>query len=110
MARHSPARQNIEGEPFTENENLPYDDESDVPLEVLINHVQSGGTAAVPDGFAVDDEGNLARNGTVEDTELDVVADDLPLAVRRLKRDTKVPVPHGGEHVGAVDDRVRLTV
>ncbi|KAJ7315446.1 hypothetical protein DFH08DRAFT_820696 [Mycena albidolilacea] len=44
----------------------------------------------------IDDEGNLARNGTVEDTEL---ADDLPLAVRRPKRDTKVPVPHGGEHM-----------
>ncbi|KAJ7870949.1 hypothetical protein B0H14DRAFT_2571001 [Mycena olivaceomarginata] len=67
----------------------------------LINHVQSGGTATVPDGFAVNDEGNLARNGTIQDTKLDVVADDLPLAVRRPKRDTKVnvPVPHGGEHM-----------
>jgi hypothetical protein len=62
MVRRSPTRQNIKGEPFTEDKNLPYDDESDVPLELLINHVQLGGTAAVPDGFAVDDEGNLARN------------------------------------------------
>jgi hypothetical protein len=36
----------------------------------LINHIQSGGTAAVPDGFAVDDEGNLAHNGTIQDTKL----------------------------------------
>ncbi|KAJ7787622.1 hypothetical protein B0H14DRAFT_3505232 [Mycena olivaceomarginata] len=47
----------------------------------------------------VDNEGNLVRNGTVEDTELDVVVDDLPLAVRRPKRDMKVPVPHDGEHM-----------
>ncbi|KAJ6606771.1 hypothetical protein B0H10DRAFT_1956858 [Mycena sp. CBHHK59/15] len=69
---------------FAENEeDLTYNDESDVPIEVLINHVTSGGVAPLPDGFVVGEDGDLARNEASEDPELDVVADDLPLAVRR---------------------------
>ncbi|KAJ6591916.1 hypothetical protein B0H10DRAFT_2233171 [Mycena sp. CBHHK59/15] len=85
---------------FAENEeDLTYNDESDVPIEVLINHVTSGGVAPLPDGFVVGEDGDLARNGAAEDLELDVVADDLPLAVRRPKRATKAPTQYGGDEM-----------
>ncbi|KAJ6583257.1 hypothetical protein B0H10DRAFT_2235008 [Mycena sp. CBHHK59/15] len=80
-------------------EDLTYNDESDVPIEVLINHVTSGGVAPLPDGFVVGEDGDLARNGAAEDLELDVVADDLPLAVRRPKRATKAPTQYGGDEM-----------
>jgi hypothetical protein len=36
-------------------------------------------------------DGDLIRNGVVEDAELDVVVEDLPLAQCRLKRIAKAP-------------------
>ncbi|KAJ6606756.1 hypothetical protein B0H10DRAFT_1956845 [Mycena sp. CBHHK59/15] len=95
------AREEIVNEDlFAENEeDLTYNDESDVPIEVLINHVTSGGVAPLPDGFVVGEDGDLARNEASEDPELDVVADDLPLAVRRAKRATKAPTQYGGDEM-----------
>ncbi|KAJ6615663.1 hypothetical protein B0H10DRAFT_2255135 [Mycena sp. CBHHK59/15] len=95
------AREEIVNEDlFAENEeDLTYNDESDVPIEVLINHVTSGGVAPLPDGFVVGEDGDLARNGAAEDPELDVVADDLLLAVRRPKRATKAPTQYGGDEM-----------
>ncbi|KAJ7277021.1 hypothetical protein C8J57DRAFT_1223721 [Mycena rebaudengoi] len=79
-------------EPFANNEeDLTYNDESDIPVEVVINHVKSRGAGALPNGFAVTADGDLVRNGAAEDSELDVVIEDLPLAVRRPK-----PMLHGG--------------
>ncbi|KAF8185627.1 hypothetical protein K438DRAFT_1765849 [Mycena galopus ATCC 62051] len=83
-ARVMPGNTEVEELPFPSDHQMPYDDESDVPLEL-------------PDGFAVDEAGNLARDGVVEDTELDIVANDLPLAARRRKRSTKAPNPYGGK-------------
>ncbi|KAJ6605749.1 hypothetical protein B0H10DRAFT_1957087 [Mycena sp. CBHHK59/15] len=95
------AREEIVNEDlFAENEeDLTYNDESDVLIEVLINHVTSGGVAPLPDGFVVGEDGDLARNGAAEDPEVDVVADDLPLAVRRPKRATKAPTQYGGDEM-----------
>ncbi|KAF8156201.1 hypothetical protein K438DRAFT_1777621 [Mycena galopus ATCC 62051] len=96
-ARVMPGNTEVEELPFPSDDQMPYDDESDVPLEVLINHVEAGNSPKLPDGFAVDEAGNLARDGMVEDTELDIVANDLPLAVRCWKRSTKALNPYGGK-------------
>ncbi|KAJ6523242.1 hypothetical protein DFH09DRAFT_1330120 [Mycena vulgaris] len=82
---------------FSKDEENLYNDESDVPVEVVINHVTSRGAAALPAGFATTDDGSIARIGAAEDTELDVNVDDLPLAVRRPKRSEKKVARFGGE-------------
>ncbi|KAF8185250.1 hypothetical protein K438DRAFT_1765899 [Mycena galopus ATCC 62051] len=95
--RVMPGDTEIEELLFPQDNEVLHDDESDIPLEVLINHVETGNSSKLPDGFVVDEAGNLARDGVVEDTELNVVADALPLAVRRGKRSTKAPNPFGGK-------------
>ncbi|KAJ7835472.1 hypothetical protein B0H13DRAFT_1913553 [Mycena leptocephala] len=84
---------------FPEDDEDPYNDESDVPLDVVINHVISGGVAPLPKGFLLGADGNLARNRVVENAELDVVVEDLPLAQRRPKSTAKAPKFnfHGGD-------------
>ncbi|KAJ7884459.1 hypothetical protein B0H13DRAFT_1889956 [Mycena leptocephala] len=42
-----------------------------------------------PAGFALTDDGSLIRHGAAEDSEVNVVIDDLPLAVRRPRRGEK---------------------
>ncbi|KAK6974778.1 hypothetical protein R3P38DRAFT_2811639 [Favolaschia claudopus] len=78
------------------DEDHDYCDESDVPVEVLIDHVISAGVAPLPAGFAATEDGSLARSGSAEDTELDVNADDLPVATRRAKRSGKKNTLYAG--------------
>ncbi|KAJ6561032.1 hypothetical protein B0H10DRAFT_2240114 [Mycena sp. CBHHK59/15] len=85
---------------FAENEeDLTYNDESGIPIAVLVKHVVSGGLAALPEGFMVAEDGNLARNGAAEDSELNVNAEDLLLTVRRPKRSAKAPRQYGGHEM-----------
>ncbi|KAF8144611.1 hypothetical protein K438DRAFT_1782680 [Mycena galopus ATCC 62051] len=98
-ARVMPGDTEVEELPFPLDDQMPYNDESDVPLKVLINHVKAGNSSKLPDRFAVDEAGNLARYGVAEDTELDIVANDLPLAVRHRKRSTKAPNPYVTKHL-----------
>ncbi|KAJ7830292.1 hypothetical protein B0H14DRAFT_3464892 [Mycena olivaceomarginata] len=74
-----PTEDVIEERVFEEEEEDCYNDESDVPVDVMISHV-------IP---RVTEDGSLIRNGAAEDPEIDVAADDLPLSVRRGKRSGK---------------------
>ncbi|KAJ7868960.1 hypothetical protein B0H14DRAFT_2572116 [Mycena olivaceomarginata] len=73
----------INEDPFPEDDEDPYNDESNVLLDLVLNHV-------VPGGFVLGADGDLARNGVVE---------NLPLAQHRLKRTAKAPKfnLHGGD-------------
>jgi hypothetical protein len=79
------------------DEELTYNDESDVPVEVVIGHVTSRGLDKLPAGFTVTEDGDLARNGGAEDAEVDVLVDTLPLSLRRGKRTTKSTSRFGGD-------------
>jgi hypothetical protein len=61
------------------------------------------------EGFIVAENGNLARNGAVEDSEFDVTADDLPLAVRRPKRSAKAPRQYEGDEMWDTDSKSSTT-
>ncbi|KAJ6613210.1 hypothetical protein B0H10DRAFT_2274991 [Mycena sp. CBHHK59/15] len=74
-----------------DEEDLTYNDESDVPVQVVITHIVSHSAADLPDGFKLDSDKNLVRIGAVEDVDLDVIVDDLPLALSRSKRTIKKP-------------------
>ncbi|KAJ7258009.1 hypothetical protein C8J57DRAFT_1646529 [Mycena rebaudengoi] len=78
-----------------DEELIAYDDESDVPVEVLVKRVISRGIAAL-DGFVVMEDGDLAWNGVAEDAELDVVVVDLPLG-RRQRQKKKLKLPGGDD-------------
>ncbi|KAF7349854.1 ATP-binding cassette sub-family A member 6 [Mycena venus] len=98
IGQKQPTETVVEEELFADDEEVKgYCDESDIPVDVLITHVTTGGVAALPDGFQIDDEGNLCRNSAAEDPELVVEASDLPVAVRRPKRAAKAPRPYGGD-------------
>ncbi|KAJ7843901.1 hypothetical protein B0H14DRAFT_3868461 [Mycena olivaceomarginata] len=84
-------------EPAFPSDDLSYEDESDVPVEVVRNHVVAAGTAALPAGFVCNSSGDLERSSAAEDTELDVNPAYLPLATRRAKRNAKAPSRYGGE-------------
>jgi hypothetical protein len=74
-----------------------YDDESDVPVDLLISHVMSRGVAPLPAGFGVTEDGSLVRNGVAEDPEIDVSIEDLPLSIRRGKRTGKKNTLYSGD-------------
>ncbi|KAJ7826072.1 hypothetical protein B0H14DRAFT_2596093 [Mycena olivaceomarginata] len=82
---------------FEEEEEDCYNDESDVPVDVMISHAILRGVAALPAGFAVTEDGSLVLNGAAEDPEIDVAADDLPLSVRRGKRSGKKNTLYSGD-------------
>ncbi|KAJ7882811.1 hypothetical protein B0H14DRAFT_2565202 [Mycena olivaceomarginata] len=89
------AEENVD--PAFPSNDLSYEDESDVPVEVVRNHVVAAGTAALPPGFLCNSSGDLERSSAAEDTELDVNPANLPLAIRRAKRNAKAPSCYGGE-------------
>ncbi|KAJ7845953.1 hypothetical protein B0H14DRAFT_2584415 [Mycena olivaceomarginata] len=62
---------------------------------VAIDHILSRGLGDLPAGFAITTDGDLVRFGSAEDLELDVVAGDLPLSLRRPKRAT---TRYGGDN------------
>ncbi|KAF8177952.1 hypothetical protein K438DRAFT_1769795 [Mycena galopus ATCC 62051] len=74
-----------------------YDDESDVPVEGVINHVISHGAGQLPRGFAVTDTGALVCNGTAEDPKLEVDVGDPPLSIRRGKHSGKKNTLYQGD-------------
>jgi hypothetical protein len=81
------------GDLFSANdEAFDYNDESDVTVNVVVDHVMSGGVGA-PAGFALTDDGSLIRNGAAEDSEVNVI-DDLPLAVRPRRGEKKNTLYH----------------
>lgn len=83
---------------FTQDDELlDYNDENDVPMDVVIHHVMSGGFAQLPAGFTVVEDESIVRNGVAEDAELDVVVDDRPLAARRAKRAEKKSTRYGAD-------------
>jgi hypothetical protein len=87
-----PTEDVIEERVFEEEEEDCYNDESDVPVNVI-----SRGVAALPAGFAVTEDGSLVRNGAAEDPEIDIAADDLPLSVRRGKCSGKKNTLYSGD-------------
>ncbi|KAF7371625.1 DDE superfamily endonuclease [Mycena venus] len=94
----TPAEDVVQKNLFSKNEeSYDYNDESDVPVDIVIGYVMLRGLDALPTGFAVAEDGGIVRNGTAEDTEVDVAADDLPLAVRRPKRVLQANTSYSGK-------------
>ncbi|KAJ7197961.1 hypothetical protein GGX14DRAFT_402280 [Mycena pura] len=56
-----------------------FNDESDIPVDMVINHVMAR-VPNFPAGFALAEDGSIVRNGVAEDAELDIVVDDFPLS------------------------------
>ncbi|GLB45665.1 hypothetical protein LshimejAT787_2500570 [Lyophyllum shimeji] len=78
----------------------PFEDSSDVPLDVVCDFVTTEGTV-VADGFATNADGNIVRSGSGEDPEAedeDVSAAVAPVPVElgRGNRVRKVPKLFGG--------------
>ena len=90
-----------EGDELEFSEDCDHDDESDIPIDVVVNHVLSEGSTPIA-GFVVDDEGGLTRTGSAEDSdveengELDNKVDvEVPVVIQlgrghRIKRSPKV--------------------
>ncbi|KAJ7702622.1 hypothetical protein B0H16DRAFT_1748176 [Mycena metata] len=78
-----------------EEEN--FNDESDVPVDVVIDHVINRGLSNLPPGFSVAEDGSVVRNGAAEDDELNIEVDDLPLSLRRPKRVDKKNTRYGDD-------------
>jgi hypothetical protein len=55
---------------FSEDGDIQTDNGSDIPVDVIIAHIMSGGSAA--EGFKVNDEGSIMRTGVAEETNIDI--------------------------------------
>ena len=66
---------------FFENEEV--DDDSDIPMDMILSHVMEEGLGP---GFEVNDEGRIERTGVAEDVETEIAAVAAPLILGRGKR------------------------
>jgi hypothetical protein len=55
---------------FPEDSDIQTNDGSDIPVDVIITHIMSGGSAA--EGFKVNDEGSIMQIGVAEETDLHI--------------------------------------
>jgi hypothetical protein len=55
---------------FPEDGDIQTDDGSDIPVDIIITHIMSGGSPA--EGFKVNDEGSIMRTGIAEETNIDI--------------------------------------
>ncbi|KAJ7200610.1 hypothetical protein GGX14DRAFT_372060 [Mycena pura] len=80
----------------SDEEDNDFNDESDIPVDVVISHVMAR-VPNLPAGFALAEDGSIVRNGVAEDAELDIVVNDLPLSVRRTRRAAKPNRAYGND-------------
>ncbi|KAF8068571.1 hypothetical protein FPV67DRAFT_1448488 [Lyophyllum atratum] len=78
----------------------PFEDSSDVPLDVVLDFVTMDGTV-VADGFGTNEDGNIIRSGNGEDSEAEAedvsaAAVPVPVALGRGNRVRKTPKLFGG--------------
>jgi len=66
---------------FFENEVI--DDDSDIPMDVILSHIMDEGVGR---GFEANGEGNIERCGVAEDVETEIAAVAPPLILGRGKR------------------------
>jgi len=59
---------------LTEDDNIPDEYGSDIPVDVIVSHIVSDGLVVIV-GFGVDEHGSIVRTGAAEDSE--TVADEL---------------------------------
>lgn len=71
----------LEEPAFFENEAV--DDDSDIPMDVILSHIMEEGLGH---GFEVNDEGRVERTGIAEDVETEIAAIAAPLILGRGKR------------------------
>lgn len=95
MGMSEPEPAPAEEDLFGSDEDHEFNDESDVPVDVVIKHVIAR-VPNLPAGFVLAEDGSIVRNGVAEDADLDIAVDDLPLSVRRSQRSAK-PNPHFGD-------------
>ena len=80
----------------SDEEDNDFNDESAIPVDVVINHVMAR-VPNLPAGFALAEDGSIVRNSVAEDAELDIVVNDLPLSVRRTRRAVKPNWAYGND-------------
>jgi hypothetical protein len=66
---------------FFENEVI--DDDSDIPMDVILSHIMEEG---IGHGFEAKDDGQIERTGIAEDVESEIAAVAAPLILGRGKR------------------------
>ncbi|KAJ7731757.1 hypothetical protein B0H16DRAFT_1733125 [Mycena metata] len=96
MGNLAPAEDTFEENLFAPEEE-DFNDESDIPVDVVIDHVINRGLRNLPPGFAIAEDGSIIRNGAAEDDELNIEVDDLPLSLRRPKRTDKKNTRYGDD-------------